>query len=58
MKNDLQQSGLSDQKNAKGANRNDFSQGITKRLLDKYKPNTDIFSLKTVGKKEEQKRVA
>ena len=45
------------QKNSKINNPKESGQGITKRLLEKYKPK-DIYKIDRVSNKEHMKRVA
>ena len=40
-------SSFSHKENTKGNNINQLCPGITKKLLEKYKPSSDLFTLKT-----------
>ena len=48
---------FSDLKNSEGKHINESYDGITKRLMEKYKPNQAFSSLEAISKKKDQKRV-
>ena len=45
-------------RNPKDKNVDDISQGITMRLLEKYKPNKGLSRIKAINDKRDKKRVA
>tara|TARA_B100000965_G_scaffold348286_1_gene320840 strand:- start:158 stop:334 length:177 start_codon:yes stop_codon:yes gene_type:complete len=51
-------SSISDHESLKELRSNELSQGITKRLLEKYKPKQDLFSINTIGNEKDTERVA
>ena len=51
-------SGLSEQSNPKPKNSHPLVEGITKRLLEKYKPNEVFLSTKNLSNRQTQNKAA